>query len=128
VSERRLAVAAGLDAATIVLFASIGVRNHEIDSGFGDVATIAAPFLIGSAVGWVAARAWEQPFAWRTGAIVWVATIVGGMLLRNLVFDRGTATSFIVVATLFIGACLVGWRLVARFVTRRRRRPVDAVR
>jgi hypothetical protein len=119
VSERRLAVAAGLDAASIVLFAAIGVRNHEIDSGFGDVATIAAPFLIGLAVGWIAGRAWERPFAFRTGLIAWLATIVVGMLLRNVVFDRGTAASFVIVAILFIGACLLGWRLVARLVTRR---------
>ena len=119
VTERRLAVATGLDAASIVLFAAVGVRNHEIDSGFGDVATIAAPFLIGLAVGWIAGRAWDRPFAFRTGLIAWLATIVVGMLLRNLVFDRGTAASFVIVATVFIGACLLGWRLVAQLATRR---------
>jgi hypothetical protein len=40
-------------------------------------------------------------------------TVAVGMLLRNLVFDRGTALPFIIVATCFTGALLVGWRLVA---------------
>jgi hypothetical protein len=36
------------------------------------------------------------------------------------VFDRGTATSFVIVATLFLGACLVGWRAAAAAMDRRR--------
>jgi Protein of unknown function (DUF3054) len=118
VNERRVGIAAALDAASIVVFAAIGVRNHELDSGLGDVFTVAAPFLIGLAAGWVAARAWDRPFALRTGIIVWAATIVVGMVLRSRVFDRGTAASFVIVATLFTAACLLGWRLVmARFVS-----------
>ena len=42
------------------------------------------------------------------------------MLVRNLVFDRGTATSFVIVATLFVGAFLVGWRVVLRLIDERR--------
>jgi 2-polyprenyl-6-methoxyphenol hydroxylase-like FAD-dependent oxidoreductase len=45
-----------------------------------------------------------------TGAIVWVATVSGGMLLRNLVFGRGTAAAFVVVATVFLGITMLGWR------------------
>ena len=118
-NERRVGIAAALDAASIVVFAAVGVRSHEIDSGFGDVFTIAAPFLIGLAVGWLVARAWDAPFAFRTGVIAWVATILVGMLLRRFVFDRGTAMSFVIVTTLFVGACLLGWRVVARVVSRR---------
>jgi hypothetical protein len=123
VNDRSVGIAAALDAASIVVFAAVGVRSHEIDSGFGDVFTIAAPFLIGLAIGWLVARAWDRPLAIVTGLIAWVATIVIGMPLRNLVFDRGTATSFIVVTTLFTCACLVGWRVVAWLITRRTSRP-----
>jgi hypothetical protein len=35
------------------------------------------------------------------------------MLLRNLVFDRGTALPFIIVATIFLGATMYGWRALA---------------
>ena len=34
-------------------------------------------------------------------AAIWPVTILVGMIVRNLVFDRGTATSFVIVATLF---------------------------
>jgi len=116
--ERRVAIAAALDAAAIVLFVAIGRRNHDEDPGLGGTFETAAPFLIALAVGWLVARAWRRPFALVTGVVVWAVTIALGMLLRNLVFDRGTAASFIVVATLFTGALLIGWRLVARRLTR----------
>jgi hypothetical protein len=36
-------------------------------------------------------------------------------LLRNLVFDRGTAPAFVIVATIFLGVTMFGWRaLLAR--------------
>jgi hypothetical protein len=41
------------------------------------------------------------------------------MVLRRTVFDRGTAFSFIVVASVFTGVLLLGWRLVARRMNRR---------
>ena len=53
--------------------------------------------------------------------MIWPVTILVGMVVRNLVFDRGTATSFVIVATLFVGAFVVGWRLVLRLVEQRRR-------
>jgi hypothetical protein len=50
--------------------------------------------------------------------VVWGYTVVMGMVLRNLVFDRGTALAFIIVATVFLGITMFGWRaLVARRAT-----------
>ena len=48
-----------------------------------------------------------------TAFIIWPVTVVVGMVLRNLVFDRGTALPFIIVATVVIGVFLVGWRMIA---------------
>ena len=45
--------------------------------------------------------------------------IVAGMLLRNLVFDDGTATAFVIVATLFLALFIVGWRLAFAAMGRR---------
>jgi uncharacterized membrane protein required for colicin V production len=42
------------------------------------------------------------------------------MLLRNLLFDDGTATAFVIVATLFLGVFIVGWRLAFAAIDRRR--------
>ena len=45
------------------------------------------------------ARAWQRPASLApTGLVVWVATVVVGMLLRK-VTRQGTAVSFIVVAS-----------------------------
>jgi len=118
-SPTRLGVAVGLDVASIVLFVAIGRRNHDQEPGLAGVLATAAPVLIALAAGWLVARGWWRPMSLRTGVTVWAVTITGGMLLRNLVFDDGTATSFVVVATAFTGACLLGWRLIAGVVTRR---------
>jgi len=40
------------------------------------------------------------------------------MLLRNMVFNRGTAVAFVIVATVFLGITMFGWRaFVARGAT-----------
>jgi hypothetical protein len=44
---------------------------------------------------------------------VCAVTLVVGMVLRRVVFDDGTAWSFVVVATLFLALFLIGWRIVA---------------
>lgn len=116
---RRVVLAAAVDIVAVVVFVAAGRRSH--DEG-GDVVAgtlaVAAPFLIALGLGWLAARAWRQPFALSTGAVVWVVTIVVGMLLRRTVFDRGTAMSFVVVATVVTGVLLVGWRAVAGRISR----------
>lgn len=102
----------------MLIFVVAGLRNHSEDTAVGEVLSIAAPFLIALAVGWLVSRAWRQPMNLRNGAIIWASTIVVGLLLRNLVFARGVATSFIVVTTLFLGALLLGWRAIAGRITR----------
>ena len=120
VTDRQVAAAVGIDTFAIVLFAAIGRREHDQGGGFGDVFETAAPFLIGLAVAWLVVRAWRHPLSVYVGLAIWPLTVLVGMITRNLVFDRGTAASFVVVATLFIGACLVGWRLAWRLISRRR--------
>jgi uncharacterized membrane protein (GlpM family) len=120
ITDRRLGLAVGLDVFSIVLFVAIGRRNHDQSSAFVDVLETAAPFLIGLATAWVAVRAWRHPTSVLTGLAIWPVTVLVGMIVRNLVFDRGTATSFVVVTTCFLGACLVGWRLALRIIERGR--------
>lgn len=114
INTRPIATAATLDFASVLIFVVAGLRNHNGDTAVGEVLSIAAPFLIALAVGWLVSRAWRQPMNLRNGAIIWASTIVVGLLLRNLVFARGVATSFIVVTTLFLGALLLGWRAIFR--------------
>ncbi len=125
-TDRRLELAIGIDVFVIVLFVAIGRRNHEEGSAFAEVMKTALPFLIGLGVGWAAVKAWKRPAAVLTGLMIWPLTVLVGMVVRRSVFDRGTATSFVVVTTLFLGACLVGWRLVFRTLEVRSRRTAQA--
>ncbi len=102
-------IAGAIDAGLVTAFVAIGRRNHDEDPGMIGLLSTAAPFLVGLVVGWVVAKAWEDPLQVRTGLIVWPVTVAVGMILRRLAGDS-TAFSFVVVATVFLGATLVGWR------------------
>lgn len=58
---------------------------------------------------------------WPTGVVVWVSTLVIGMILR-VVSGQGIAVSFVIVAAIVLAVFLVGWRAVALLVTTLRRR------
>ena len=109
----RTPLAAALDTAVVVSFVAIGRRNHDQNEEISGLVETAAPFLIALAIAWVIWRVWLQPDAVTTGVRVWLTTLGLGMVLRNLVFDNGTATSFVLVASIFLGTFIVGWRAVA---------------
>lgn len=119
--DSRLPIAIGLDVFFIVLFAAAGRRTHNENGAFVSVIETAAPFLIGLALAWALLRVWRRPTAVLIGVAIWPITVLAGMVLRRAVWDRGTATSFVIVTTLFVGACLVGWRLLLGAAVRRRR-------
>jgi uncharacterized membrane protein YbjE (DUF340 family) len=100
----------------VLLFVAIGRRNHDESTGVSGVVEVALPFLLALIFGWLVTRAWRTPQALSTGVVIWLATVIGGLLLRNLLFNRGTATPFIIVATLVLGVLLVGRRLIARVI------------
>jgi uncharacterized membrane protein YbjE (DUF340 family) len=113
------------DVVAVLLFAVAGRNAHdESSSGISTVVTIAAPFLIGLAAGWVASSsARRTPTAVRTGVLLWVTTVGLGLVLRRTVWDRGTALSFVIVAALVLGGLLIGWRAMFVFAHRRRELP-----
>ena len=102
------------DVLCIVIFVAIGRKNHDEGEAAVGIFRVAAPFLIAAAAGWLATQAWKKPLELRTGVIIWLTTIILGMVLRHFVFDDGTATAFIIVATVFLCAFLNGWRALAR--------------
>jgi phosphatidylserine synthase len=110
---RRAARSFLFDALSVLLMVFIGTRNHHTDTGLTGVLFVAAPFWIGLAL--VHAVPFLQKSEARAEAnkyMVWGYTVLMGMLLRHFVFDRGTALPFIIVATLFLGASMMGWRAV----------------
>jgi hypothetical protein len=117
--DRRLPLALGIDVFSVTLFVAVGRREHDRDSAIAGLIDTAAPFLIALALAWLALRAWRRPADWRVGIGIWAITLVAGMLLRNLVFDDGTATSFVIVAASFLALFLVGWRVVFTLFERR---------
>ena len=115
-TRRRAAIALALDVVAVVVFVAIGRRTH--DEGGNVVigaAKVAAPFLIAVVLGWLLSRGWRDPYSNATGAIVWLTTVIAGLLLRRFAFDRGTATPFVIVATATLCAFIMGWRGVARW-------------
>jgi hypothetical protein len=106
-----------LDVATVVGFAAIGRSSHAEGLNVSRVAGTAAPFLAGTVAGWLLTRAWRQPGSLSTGAVVWGATVAGGLALRAVAGNPPPLT-FAVVATVSLGVGLTGWRLLVRLPRR----------
>jgi hypothetical protein len=110
-----------VDLLLVAVFAAIGRLSHDESLTLAGWWTTAWPFLTGTLLGWaVLAAARRPPAAVTSGVVVWVGALVGGMVLRQ-VGDQGTATPFVVVATLVLGAFLVLPRVGARIGARDRR-------
>jgi hypothetical protein len=119
-SSARITRAVVFDLVSVIIFVLIGRGSHGESVDAGGVLTTAWPFLVGLAVGWLVSLAWKRPYGVvRPGVIVWASTVVVGMLLRFLT-GVGTATSFIIVTAVVLGALIVGWRAVAALLARRR--------
>jgi hypothetical protein len=113
-------VAVVVDVVLVVVFVLIGRGNHGEAATLAGTVTTVWPFLVGLAIGWAIMRAWRSPMRilW-SGIGVWIATVLAGMLLREA-SGQGTAVSFVIVATVVLGAFLLGWRAIAQVVVRRR--------
>lgn len=113
----RVALTAGLDLLVVAVFTLIGRRTHDEPLDLGGWLHTAWPFVIGLLVGWAVVALLGRTWPTRVGhgISVWACTVVLGMLLRAL-SGQGTALPFVIVATLFLGATLVGWRAVAQKV------------
>jgi len=115
-------VAVCLDVAAVVGFDALGRSSHSEGEALGGIAVVAAPFLVGTAIGWLAVRRTRRPAGIRAGAIVWACTVGIGLLLRGLAFDRATPIQFVLVAGGFLALVLFGWRAVWALAARRRGR------
>lgn len=113
---KRAQLALAADLVAVIAFVAIGRRSHnEPGNVLVGVTKVAAPFLIAVIVGWLVSRAWRNPLSNATGAIVWLTTVIVGLLLRRFAFDRGTATAFVIVTTATVAVFILGWRGIARW-------------
>ncbi|MCQ4124606.1 DUF3054 domain-containing protein [Rhodococcus erythropolis] len=111
-----------IDAILVIVFCAIGRRTHEEANALAGLAKTSWPFLTGLVIGWAATFAlyrdkFNAVLLLPTGIVVWLGAVVIGMILRVL-SGQGTQCSFIVVATLVLGAFLLGWRALAPLVAR----------
>jgi hypothetical protein len=113
-SQRALITTAIVDVLAVVVFVAIGRRNHDEGTAISGVLSVAAPFLIALIASWVGLRTWNEPYTRRSWAATWAITVFVGLLLRRLVFDRGIATPFIIVATITLGVLLAVGRLLSQ--------------
>lgn len=110
---RRAPIALLADIVCVIVFCTIGRRSHAEGLTVAGIAQTAWPFLAGTGVGWLLIRGWRQPFTViPTGVVVWVCTVVVGMLLRKAT-SAGVQASFVVVASIVTAVLLLGWRVVA---------------
>ena len=106
------------DALCVLLMVVIGTRNHKTDTGITGILFVAAPFWIAMSLAHLAPLLQRKNRKEQKVYMVWGYTVVMGMVLRNMVFNRGTAAAFIIVATVFLGITMFSWRaLLARRAT-----------
>ncbi len=110
------------DAALILVFAAIGRDAHQRGDVVTGVFATAWPFLAGAALSWLVLRLWRSPLSlWPAGVSVWLGAVTGGMLLRA-VTGQTVVLPFVIVALLSLGLFLLGYRLLAAAVRRRKTR------
>jgi hypothetical protein len=103
-----------VDLLLVGVFAVVGRLSHYGSLTAAGWWTTAWPFLAGTLVAWVVLSGVRRdPAAIASGVVVWLGALVGGMALRQA-SGQGTATAFVVVATLVLGVLLVLPRVGAR--------------
>lgn len=107
----RAAVYFTIDLVVVFLFVVAGRDTRG--SGFSGTLLEALPFLAGTVLGWIIAKAWRYPRAvlW-SGVVIWVCTVAVGLPVRELLGDA-TDSRFIVITFIALGMFLLGWRGIA---------------
>ena len=106
------------DSLVVVIFVVIGHINHHHGLAPTAITSTLWPVAVGVLGGVLSVMARrESGFSPRSGIAVSLITVTIGMVLRVLA-GQGTAFAFVVVAVAFLGASMIGWRVIVRFVRR----------
>jgi hypothetical protein len=107
-----------VDLLVVLLFVGIGRSTHHHLVDVAGMVSTTWPFAVGLATGWIVVVCRRQNGATLGAGIeAWLATVVVGMIVRVLV-GQGTAFAFILVALGFLGALMLGLRVVRRVLER----------
>ena len=115
-----------VDLTCVLALALGGKSSHEPGESDWVLLTIAWPFALAALLAHLLLAWRDRPTqrVWPEGATIVAVTYALGMLLRAL-SGRGMAPGFLVVAALFLGVTMLGWRAVAHLVARRRALPTQ---
>jgi hypothetical protein len=108
-----------VDILAVLTFVIIGRDNHGQSNTILGIVDTAAPFLIALLVAHIVLRLLKISHRLTVAIVVWAVTVGGGLTLRNLAFNDGTAFSFIVVTTITLGVLMIGLRLALGRVLKR---------
>ncbi len=89
------------------------------------IAEVAWPFVAGYVITAIVVRLRRAPRSLSRGLIVWLGTVFLAMAIRTVLNGTLPPLSFIIVAVTFTGVGLIGWRVVALVVCRRRARAAE---
>jgi hypothetical protein len=103
------------DVAVLVVFVLVGRRSHHEDAGLAGFLRVWWPFAAALGVAWLLTGLWRAPLGWRRSILAWLVTVALGMALRIVVQGRDFKVAFTIVALLFVGAGMLGWRAVTRW-------------
>lgn len=110
------------DATAFVLFAVIGLANHEEGITAGGVARNAIPLAAGFFVAAAVLGAYRRPGI-RSLLVAWAVGVPVGVLIRAVALERpadGSQVVFGVVALVTTLVLLLAWRGIASLASRRR--------
>jgi FtsH-binding integral membrane protein len=102
------------DAVCFVAFVFFGRDQHGIHGGLSWFLTVLWPLLVGWFVLALAIRLYTRvDRTWARLAVTWVAGVLLGLVLRQLLTSHGDSFStFTVVVLVFTGLTTFGWRAV----------------
>jgi hypothetical protein len=101
-----------IDILVVLLFVGIGRSSHHHGESLSGMASTTWPFGVGLAIGWIIVLVRRQNgVSLGAGVEVWLATVALGMSLR-VIAGQGIAFAFVVVALVFLGALMLGLRIV----------------
>lgn len=109
-----------VDVAVVLVFVAIGRSSHHHGMTFAGIVSTTWPFAVGLGLGWlVVVLQHRNGTSLKSGVVIWLATVLGGMVLRVL-SGQGTALAFIIVALVFLGGLMLGLRMLRTRLLRAR--------
>ena len=112
---RRFAIAADFVAiAAFALLARAAHQSAEMKFNLAGWFETFIPFAVGLALAWLITRR-------NRGWLIWLITIVVGLIIWGFYRDKLPHWSFVIVASSMSALLMLGWRGIASLVLRRRR-------